>query len=105
MKTGSIAIVLFLYALVLLQASFWPRFNLFSVSWLRYLNITLIFIVVFSLFEKRKESGSIAAAMIGGAFLDLYSENFFGFWTIILISSVLFVKFVLRRYVRVPSFW
>lgn len=105
MKTKSVIIVLFLYILVLFQASFWPRFDLFSGSWLRYLNAVLAFVVVFSLFEKRKEGGSLAAAAFGGLFLDLYSENFFGFWTIILLSSATLIKFILRRYVRVPTFW
>jgi hypothetical protein len=105
MSAKSVFIIVFLSLFVLIQTSFLSRLSLFSGSWLRYANIVLLSVVVFGLFERRGKNASFAAAVFGGAMLDLYSELFFGFWVCVLLAATLFTKLVIRKYVRVPTFW
>ena len=85
---------LFFYILSLLEIDFLPFFNL--GSWL----IPLLIIVLISLFEKKEGILSYWSAFFGGLFLDLFSEKFFGFYILIFISLVIFIKLVLKVYVR-----
>ncbi|HOX30325.1 MAG TPA: hypothetical protein P5080_03965 [Candidatus Paceibacterota bacterium] len=103
LKSVFIIIILFLSALI--QASFLSRFSLIGGTWLRYANIVLLLVVLFGLFERRQKKASFAAAVFGGLVLDLYSETFFGLWISVLLAATLFTKIVIRKYVRIPTFW
>ncbi len=86
------------------QVSFAPHLE-FSVKWLSWLNLIDIAVVVAALFEKRRNRMSWALALEGGIFMDIYSSRFFGFWILILLAAVAFIKLVLKKYVRFPSYW
>ncbi len=105
MSAKIVFIIFLLCLLALIQMGFLARLALIGGSWLRYFNIIIVFVVIFSFFERRKENASFVAAVFGGVLLDFYSENFFGFWVLILLTIVFLIKFVLRKYVRVPTFW
>ena len=103
MSGREIAIIAFFLFLVIIQASFAPHLDL-PGQWSDWLNMVDIAVAVIALFEKRKHRASWIAALSGGIFLDIYSE-FFGFWILILLALVALIKFVLKKYVRIPSFW
>jgi len=91
--------ILFLYILTLLQTSFFPHFPLGHL-----LNFVLILVIVINLFEAQKGKLGLFGAFFGGFFLDIFSENFIGFWVLILLAIAVFIKFILRKYVRFPTF-
>ena len=57
-----------------------------------------------NLFEAQKGKLGLFGAFFGGFFLDIFSENFIGFWVLILLAIAVFIKFILRKYVRFPTF-
>ena len=82
------------YFLILLQESFFIHF-------FPYLpNIVLVIICLINLFEERKDSFGIYLSLIGGFFLDVFSESFFGFYVITLLLISFFIKIVLKNYVQ-----
>lgn len=79
----------FFYILALLQTSFW-----FSLPFI------LIAVILISFFTSSASlSPGISSAFIGGLFLDVFSNHWFGFWVLILLGIVIFIK-ILRKYVR-----
>jgi hypothetical protein len=104
MTRKELAIIAALGFLVIIQVSFAPYLAL-PVKWLSWLNLVDLAVAVVVLFEKRRHNMGWAAAFWGGIFLDLYSTRFFGFWIMVLLAMVAFVKLVLKKYVRIPSFW
>lgn len=94
--------ILFFYILVLLQTSFLIHFNIFLSG---FLGGSLILIAIFfiNLFEKTEEKSGLFLAFFGGFLLDIFSENLFGFYILILMVIAIFIKFILKRYVRAPS--
>jgi len=100
MKKAILAFIIFGF-LVLLETSFFVHFkflNTFSFIFI------LIILVLINLFEKEKETLGIYSALIGGFFLDLFSEKIFGFWLILCFLISFFVKFFVKRYVSFPLF-
>ncbi len=89
-----------LYLFALLQSSFLVHFNLFGIV----PNLILILIILWSFFEQEKQmfSTTLVSAAIGGFFLDVFSNWPFGFHILILSAIVLFVKFFIKQYVRIP---
>ncbi len=92
--------IIILYFLALLETSFFVHFNLFK--WIP--NTLLLYIIIFNIFENPKKYGGIYASFIAGFFLDIFSSGFIGFHIIIYLAVALFLKFVFRHYVKVPSF-
>ncbi len=91
-------VTLFFYLLTLLQTSFFPLLS-------NYLpNLILISTILISLFEAPKSNLGVLSALIGGFFLDIFSENFIGFYILISLSLYLFIKFFLKEYVQTPIF-
>jgi len=90
--------------LALIQVSFAPHFLILNHGWFKWFNLIAVAVVVMALFERKSNKFSWAAAVLGGAFLDFYS-NPFGVWIAILIIAVAFIKFILKKYVRIPSYW
>lgn len=91
-----------LYILTLLQTSFLIHFNIFLNNYWIF-NLVLITVFLISFFTPAYQKQDIIIAFIGGFFLDIFSENFFGFYILILVAISLFIKFILRKYVQIPS--
>jgi len=92
-------LILILYLLTLLQTSFFHHFPLGYLS-----NLVLIVVILINLFEIQKEKSGLFSAFFGGFFLDIFSENFIGFWVLILLAISIFIKFISKRYVQFSHF-
>ncbi len=92
--------VLFFYILTLIQVSFLTHFSLFGIT----LNLILIAIILINFFEKPEKKLGIISSFFGGFYLDIFSLNseFFGFYTLISVALALFIKFFLKKHVRIP---
>ncbi|MBZ9572001.1 hypothetical protein KJA15_01510 [Patescibacteria group bacterium] len=88
---------LFFYLLVLIQTSFLIHFNIFGII----PNFVLISALILNLFERPEKNNGILVAAFGGFFLDIFSEKFIGFQTLILLGMAVFIKLILKRYVRI----
>jgi rod shape-determining protein MreD len=101
-------IILFIFLswfLVLAQASFLVHFNVFSgVLGFWTPNLVLIAVVLVNFFEKPEKNSGILAAFIGGFFLDVFSGNFFGFFTLISLGLAVFFKLILKNYLQLEFF-
>ncbi len=86
------------YILVILQTSLTASFLIFGYS----LNLALIFVILLNLFERQKNTAGIIVALLAGLFLDIYSSWPIGFYLLTLGLSAIFIKFIIRRYVRIP---
>ena len=86
--------ILFFYFLILLQESFFVHF--FS-----YLpNIVLVIICLVNILEDREKDFGVFISLIGGIFLDIFSETFFGFYILTSILISFFIKIVLKNYIQ-----
>jgi len=92
-----ISIIVF-YFLVLIQTSFLVHFTIFDVI----PNIILILIILWNLFEKRKDYFGVVNGFIGGFFLDIFSNHFVGFYILIFVGLAIFIKLIFKKYVRIP---
>ena len=91
-------IILGFYLLALLQASFFVHFRLAGIA----PNFILIAVLLINVFEKPQKNTGILAGFIGGFFLDVFSSNPIGFYTLILLGSALLIKIIFRKYVWAP---
>ncbi len=80
--------------LILLQQSFLVHF----FSWLPNLILILVFSV--NLLEEREKDLGIFLALFSGFFLDIFSVNYFGFYTIIFIFFAFSIKIILKNYFK-----
>jgi hypothetical protein len=87
------------------QLSFAPHFSFLEGKWPAWINLIDATVLIIALFEKRSHRLAWAAAILGGAAIDLYSDGFFGLWVAGLLAAVLFIKFIIKKYVRIPSYW
>lgn len=95
----------FLYILTLFQTSFLTHFNIFLEGFFGWTpNLILITVILITVFENPDPHTNfgVGAAFIGGFFLDIFSENFIGLYILILVTLAFFIKFILRKYVRIP---
>lgn len=92
-KKNFLLIILF-YILLLIQ-------NNFNIP----INLILISVIIICLFEKQDnlQKSLFLPAIIGGFFLDIFSEHFIGFWILILIALTIFIKLIFKKYVKFPS--
>jgi len=93
-------ITLILYFFVLVQTSFCAHFGLLGCLF----NLPIITIAVWNFFEKEKGffSPALAASLITGFFLDVYSSGIIGFYILMLGAVAVFIKIFLKNYVRIP---
>ena len=84
-------------------------FLLLQTSFLIYIlpaglipNLIVGFVALFAVFEKKDRNTKYAAAIVGGLLLDMFSQNIFGFWTVLLITLVLLLQVIIGNYVRTP---
>ncbi len=102
-KAAIIIAILGIFGII--QASIAPHFLFLGGTWLGWLNLVDAAVAAVALFEKRGNRLGWWAAAWGGVLLDLYSGRFFGFWIIILLGIVAFIKLIIKKYVRIPSYW
>ena len=76
-----IAVIITLYILTILQTSFVVHFFPHGLI----LNLVVLSIIVFSIFEKPDSHFGLFAALFGGFFLDMFSTKPIGFWTLTLV--------------------
>ena len=83
-----------------MQTSFFVHFYLFGFI----PNIILFLVIILNLLEKEKNLFSLGffSAALGGFFLDIFSDRFIGFYILISICLVIFIKVFIKRYVRIP---
>lgn len=105
MNKKKAAIIVVFVVLLILQTSFVPHFKIFESGWFEWINFIDLAVVVIALFEHRRNGFGWLAAILGGIFLDLYSGRFFGFWILALLALVALIKFAVKKYVRIPSYW
>lgn len=91
-------LTLFLYFLALVQTSFLVHFSIFNIV----PNFIIIFIILWNLLESSKKTFGVFLAIIGGFFLDIFSSHSIGFNVLIMFLISLAVKFVVKKYVRIP---
>ncbi len=87
MKKILISVIL-LYFLALLQTSFLVHFSISGIV----PNLILILIILWNLFEKKGGSLGMYNALIGGFFLDVFSNRPIGFYILILVILAIFIK-------------
>lgn len=92
-------LIIFFYFVTLSQTSFFIHFPLGHL-----LNFVLVLVILTNIFEAQEGKLGLFGAFFGGFFLDIFSEIFLGFWILILLAIAVFIKFVLRKYVRFPTF-
>lgn len=92
-------IILFFYTISLFQTSFLIHFSTLR----RLPNLILISVILMNFLEEPKEDSAIISAVIGGFFLDIFSERPIGFGILILLGATLLLKLILRKYVRIPT--
>ncbi|TSC75722.1 MAG: hypothetical protein G01um101430_216 [Parcubacteria group bacterium Gr01-1014_30] len=98
MVKNILILILLFYIFALLQTSFLVHFSL----WWYVPNLIVIVVVLFNIFNPDVKLG-VGAAVIGGLFLDIFSNNFIGFWSLTLLAIAVFLNFVFKKYVRIPS--
>jgi rod shape-determining protein MreD len=90
------------YILILLQTSFLIPFSIAGII----PNLVLVAVILVNLFNRTSEISGLIVALIGGLYLDIFSISFFGFfgfYTLISLIISLFLKFILKNYVKIPS--
>lgn len=92
-------LIFFSYSLSVFQFGFLPAtFPLFPIP-----NLLMIFTILFSVFEDPNSDDGFFLAFVAGMINDFLSPHPFGFYIIIFLAVVYFVKFILKNYVQ-PSF-
>lgn len=93
--------IFFFYVLILIQTSFLVQFNVFGIV----PNLILMAIILINIFTSVPDASGLAAAFIGGIYLDIFSPSFFGFfgfYTLVSLLISLLLKFILKNYVKIP---
>lgn len=93
-------LILLLYSLTLFQTSFLIHFDIRGYVF----NFVFLSVLLISFLEGQKENFGLFSAFFGGFFLDIFSGNFIGYWILVLLGTSLFVRYIFKRYVRLPLF-
>lgn len=91
-------LILLSYILVLFQASLLVHFQIAGMV----VNLVFISVLLWNFLEKEESILGLVHAFFGGLFLDIFSQRLIGFHVVILIAVALFLKFIFKRYVRIP---
>lgn len=91
-------IFLLLYALALLQMSFFV--HLFPAGFIP--NFVVLAVLGISIFERPESYVSLGASLFGGFLIDIFSGGVIGSWAFILFCVSMLIKLVLQDYVRLP---
>ena len=96
-KELSTLIIIF-YFLALLQTSFTVFLSFYGFT----LNLILILLIIINIFESSESKIGLLSAFTGGFLLDIWSSQVFGFWTLVCLLTVIFIKFI-KQYVKIPE--
>lgn len=94
-----LTITVFFYLLALLQTSLFTHFRIGGFI----PNLILISVILINIFERPQKNTGLFAGFIGGFLLDIFSSNFIGFYTLILLAAAFLIKIIFRRYVWSPT--
>ena len=101
-----LVIVILFYFLVLFQTSFLIRFDFFSGQLFHWLgNLAFIGVLLLNFFENPREKSGILAAAWAGFLLDIFSSQLIGFYILVLIGLAIFIKIIVKQYVRSFTFY
>jgi len=89
-----IGVALLFYFLTIFQYSFLVHFFYCFPS------LVLIMVVIINLVEEQKDNFGLASGLIGGFFLDIYSDKYIGYHVVILFLTAIFLKSVIKRILR-----
>jgi len=84
----------------LIQTSFLVHF----IVWGMVPNLILFLIILWNVFEKADNKFGLYQAVIGGLYLDIFSNRIIGFNILILFCLAILIKLFFRKYVRIPFF-
>ena len=90
--------IIFLYFLTLLQTTFLVHFNISGIV----INFVLILIILWNIFEDSKDYSGLFVAIIGGFYLDVFSNVIMGFNILILAIIAVSIKLIFRKHVHFP---
>ncbi len=93
-----VVLIILFYFLALLQTSFLVHFSILGLI----PNLIFILVIFWNLFEKPEHFLGVFNALIGGFFLDVFSNRIIGFNILILLAIALFIKLVFKKHVRIP---
>jgi len=65
-------------------------------------NVFLLFIIIWNVIEKPENSLGLYNAILAGFFSDIFSTRFIGFNVLIFLAIAIILKFLFKRYVRIP---
>ncbi len=99
-KKTIISIVVFFF-LAVLQTSFFAHFSFWGVVF----NLVIIAVLLVNLLEEKKNKLGLICAFSGGFFLDVFSLSggIFGLYILMCLFIAIFIKFILKRYVQLPT--
>lgn len=95
----TIILIITLYFLALLQTSFTVFLNFYGFT----LNLILISVILINIFESSEGKIGFISAFIGGFLLDIWSSHIFGFWIFLCFLTAIFIKLIIKKYVRIPE--
>lgn len=90
--------IIVLYFLVLFQTSFLVHFALWGVV----PNLVMLLVIILSIYDKQDSYLGLYNAVIGGFFLDIFSNRIIGFNILILVILSILLKLIFNKYVRIP---
>jgi rod shape-determining protein MreD len=92
-KTLILAVVM--YYLFIFESSYLPFFTCFS--------FLILFVLAVNFLEEPQGRLGVISAFILGLMIDIYSAHFIGLVALSLLFVSLLLKFMLFKYVRIPS--
>jgi len=96
-KKGLLLIII-LYFLILLQTSLFLHLNFLKLV----PNAAIILAITVNVLENPKKRFGIYFSLLAGFLLDIFSSHLIGLYMVILLVISLLLKFIFKRYVRIP---
>jgi rod shape-determining protein MreD len=91
----TLVLVIAMYSLFIIESSYLPFFTFFSFLFL--------FVLVVNLLEDPQGRLGLLTAFFFGLMMDIYSTHFIGLMALSFLLISLLLKFILFKYVRIPS--
>jgi rod shape-determining protein MreD len=88
-------LVIAMYYLFIFESSYLPFFTFFS--------FLVLFVLVVNLLEEPQGRLGLISAFFFGLMLDIYSTHFIGLMALSFLLASLLLKFILFKYVKIPS--
>lgn len=91
---------------ILILAVIFYFLGIFQLSYLPLVapfNFLIVLVLIINLLEDPQEKLGLYSALMAGIMLDFYSPYYFGGMALSLLVISFILKFLLSRYVRIPS--